>query len=116
MTALEYYRLHEDDRRAWAQEQSPACMVCGMCRATDIHEIERRGQAPRSWAHRCNYLFVCRFVCHSVALVNMPHAKQLAYKYLRDRANFDLESWNAIRKPPRHVTLAAVMAEVERMR
>lgn len=106
MTGTQYAKVNQANRRAWASEMPAPCMACRTTLGTDIHEIERRGQAPLRWAHRCNYLLVCR-LCHAGDLVNMPHAKQLAIKLLEDRENFDLEAWNAIRN--RQVTLPEVM-------
>lgn len=114
MTGTEYAKVNQPDRRAWAMEMPFSCMVCGKERATDTHEIERKGQAPRNWAHRCNYLRVC-FICHGTVIVNMPHAKQLAIKYVKDKQHFDLAAWNNIRKPPRLITLEEVLQYVEQL-
>lgn len=86
-------------------------MVCEKRPGEDIHEIERRSHAPWRWAHRCNYLFVCRD-CHSGELDSMPHAKQLAYKQLSDPDHYDLEEWlmvkDLILRAPDRVTQAEV--------
>lgn len=91
-------------------------MVCQSARATDIHEIERRSHAPWRWAHDCNYLFVCNG-CHAKKLDTMPHAEQLAYKFLRDPVCYSLKDWLMIRDPelkaPERVTQEEVDEFVE---
>jgi len=89
------------DRRLWAQDISTRmrqrCMGCEEFSHTlEVHEIERRSHAAERWAQRCNYLLICRR-CHVGKFATMPHARQLAYKFLFDREHFDLRAWLAIR-------------------
>lgn len=50
-------------------------------------------------------------------LAAMPHAKQLAYKYIRDVENYDLEAWLRVKDPslraPNRVTEDEVMDAVK---
>ena len=98
----EEYRLEiEQDRQAWYHEQPKRCMYCGASPRwpeLQVHEIERKSQAPRSWAQRCNYLLLCQ-PCHAGPFATMPHAKQLALKYLCDPEHFDLSGWLKIKDP-----------------
>ena len=98
----EEYRLEiEQDRQTWRCEQPGCCMYCGASPRwpeLQVHEIERKSQAPRSWAQRCNYLLLCQ-PCHAGPFATMPHAKQLALKYLCDPKHFDLPGWLKIKDP-----------------
>lgn len=87
------------------------CLGLGDYRGLAVHEIERRSQSSRSF-NRANYLLVCGN-CHEGPLANMPHAKQLAYKMLRDKVTpWNLEAWLAIGYGgPERVTQAEVEAE-----
>lgn len=101
------------DRREWSYGFGE-CFVCGEP-AVDIHEMERKSQAPRGWADRCNYLAVCR-VCHDGPLAAMPHARQLAYKLVGDPEHFDLDRWLGLRVGSGsrdRVTWSEVLEEVE---
>ena len=83
------------ERTAWGKQWG-RCMVCRqpfmvygpMTAKREIHEIARRGQAPKRWAFLENYLAVCKG-CHESVLAAMPHAQQLAYKRRHDPDNFD---------------------------
>jgi hypothetical protein len=85
----------------------------------DVHEIERRSQAPGHWAHRCNYLLLCR-ECHTGPFDSMPHAEQLAYKLLWDTMHFDLERWLRLRDAdltaPERITIEEVYEAAHRVR
>lgn len=80
-----------------------------------VHEIERRSHAPTTWAALCNLLYICE-PCHSGPFATMAHARQLAYKYLRDRDHFDLDAWLRLNDPalhaPNRVTMEEVLAAV----
>lgn len=117
------HRVYEDevreDREAWRREQPNLCMHCGAMPSwlpLAIHEIERRSHAVKRWGHRCNYLLVCT-PCHEGPFATMPHARQLAVKFLVDREHYDLEEWLKLRDPglraPLRVTEKMVAAEVE---
>lgn len=86
-----------DDRTAWGKEH-PWCFICGS-EGTEIHEICRRSQSPRGWAHRCNYFRVCSFGCHRLVedYAQYPLVRQLVIKALRDPDNFDLDAWLLLR-------------------
>lgn len=117
-----YYREVAPDRDEWRSAMPCRCMWCGTSRAfpgLEIHEIERRSHAKDRWGVRCNYLLLCS-LCHGGHFSCMPHAKQLAVKFVRDRENFDLDSWLRIRDPhlkaPDRVTMNDVMREVNDVR
>ena len=94
-----------------------------MCDAThhagfplETHEMERKSQAPYyAWAKEENYFRACK-KCHMDELAAMPHARQLAYKYIHDILHYDLESWLRIKDPelraPNRVTEDEVMEYV----
>lgn len=111
MTAAKrYYRLIEKDRYAWRDEMRPRCMKCFKkfdgWRWPEIHEIEKRSQAPLSWGKRCNYLLICH-PCHEEFHENAEwtHAQQLAIKLRMDPKHYDLAAWLAIKpRPETYVT------------
>jgi len=99
------------------------CWVCGNSgigvMALQIHEMERRSQATHyQWADLCNYFMTCA-TCHMDDLAAMPHAKQLAYKYIHDPDNFNLERWLRLKDPvlraPHRVTEQEVMSHVDEL-
>lgn len=95
-------------------EQMPRCMACGESPRWPplaVHEIERRSHAPRSWAHRCNYLLVCT-ACHEGPFATMPHAQQLAYKLIADPEGFDLQAWLRLGDPELRAPNRVTMDEV----
>lgn len=104
-----YYRSIKRDREAWRDEQKPRCMKClkafGGLRWPEIHEIEKRSQAPKSWGQRCNYLLLCN-PCHwEMDDAEWTHARQLALKFRMDPEHFDLAAWLAIKpRPATYVT------------
>jgi hypothetical protein len=120
MNAREYYLSIADDRNAW-RDIFTQCMWCSHNRTwvsvsrgaheLDIHEIERRSHAPRSWGVRCNYLRLCR-ECHQGMFASLDHAHQLAVKLVADPDHFDLDAWLRIRDPeltaPNRVTLSDI--------
>lgn len=82
----------------------------------ETHEMERKSQAPNhAWAKEENYFRACK-KCHMDDLAAMPHARQLAYKYIHDILHYDLESWLRIKDPelraPNRVTEDEVMEYV----
>ena len=107
------------ERQEWADaayRRQPLCMCCGKkfpWPGPQVHEMERKSQAVRRWAHACNYLLVCE-PCHAGPLATMPHVEQLARKYLMDRERFDLETWLTLRvgQQPRAITMGDVMQAV----
>jgi len=110
------------DRGNWSVDFN-RCWVCGNegrgVMALQIHEMERRSHAPNHrWADPCNYFKTCA-QCHMDDLAAMPHAKQLAYKYIHDRDTFDLERWLRLRDPelkaPQRVTEQEVMSHVNEL-
>lgn len=110
MTAQQYYRSIRKDREAWRDEMPPRCMRCRKkfddWRWSEIHEIEKRSQAPKSWARRCNYLLLCN-PCHwGMDEPEWTHARQLALKRRMDPEHFDLVAWLAIKpRPATYVTM-----------
>lgn len=91
-------------------------MWCGSGRGwldLQIHEICRRSQAPKSWAHNCNYLLLDGS-CHADIFATMPLARQLAVKKIRDPGNYSLEEWLKIRKTG-EVTEADVEKEIPQL-
>lgn len=113
-----------NDRRKWAfdawQRTKYRCMGCARKRQPmEIHEMERRSHSGKRWAHRCNYLLICRD-CHSGAFATMTHAKQLAFKLFWDPEHFDLQAWLRLRDrdlvAPERVTLAEVEAALVQVR
>jgi len=111
-----YYRSIRDDRDAWRDEMPQVCMCCGRKGHLEIHEIERKSQAPTRWAKRCNYLLLLNS-CHAGPFASMEHARQLAFKLIRDPENFDLMGWLAIKDPglraPERVTMDEIREQVE---
>lgn len=105
-----YYNSIKQDRYEWADERPQRCMRClkefrGF-RWREIHEIERRSQAPNNWWHRCNGLLLCN-PCHTDFdnATEWPHARQLALKRRMDREHFNLSEWHNIgRRPLSYVT------------
>lgn len=104
------------DRIAWAQEH-PACWLCGReewqlvkPERLEVHEICRCAHSTKAW-HRCNYFRACT-ECHAGPLDakdQMPHALQLAIKFMRDREHFDLQKWHEIvGRPTTYVTIEEV--------
>lgn len=97
-----------DRWRRMQMEQDGYCMLCSSQPATEVHEIERRSHAPRTWAHTCNYLHLCHD-CHHGRIPKMDHAEQLAVKLICDPRNFALVQWLKLRDPdlkaPERVTM-----------
>lgn len=104
------------DRTAWGDE-FPACWLCGReewqlvkPERLEIHEICRCAHSNDAW-DRCNYFRACT-ECHAGPLdskAQMPHALQLAIKFMRDRENFDLAKWLEVaRKPHTYVTIEEI--------
>lgn len=112
---MSYYDEISESRDNWRATRKALCMRCGGradFRGLQVHEIERRSHAPRSWAHPCNYLLLCG-TCHEGEFATMPHARQLAYKMIRDNDHYDLEAWLALgRRPSSYVTQDEVDQEV----
>lgn len=106
------------ERRSWSMGYV-ACWVCGRTPQVfplETHEIERKSQAPwHRWADTCNYFRTCHS-CHSDQLAAMPHARQLAYKYIHDPDNFNLDRWLRLKDPelraPDRVTEEEVLLHV----
>lgn len=102
-------------RQEWAEaawKRIRVCMGCGRSPAWyEVHEMERRSQAPKTWAHPCNYLLLCR-TCHAGPFATMEHAYQLAHKLYWDKEHFDLEAWLRLKDrelvAPRRVTMEEV--------
>jgi hypothetical protein len=110
MKARRYKQRAKADRDAWRDEMPDKCMACGRHLGgfwwPEVHEIERKGQAQYSWAHRCNYLKLCH-PCHTEMddYSIWPHARQLALKQRMDPEHFDLAAWLAIKpRPETYVT------------
>ena len=109
-------------RKEWAESvwtRIRVCMGCGRRPAWyEVHEMERRSQAPKTWAHPCNYLLLCR-ACHAGPFATMEHAEQLAHKLYWDKEHFDLEAWLRLKDKelvaPRRVTLAEVLEYMWRL-
>jgi len=103
------------NRTDWGREARATmrgrCMGCGTKQSTHIHEIERRSQSPTRWAHRSNYLLLCR-VCHAGAFDSMPHAEQLAYKLFWDPEHYDLDAWLRLRDPELKAPLRVMAGSV----
>lgn len=88
MTAKEYFLSIREERDAWANSQVQACMYCGLGdMPLEIHEMRRRGKAPREWGQTCNYLLLCT-ICHSKVFAAMPIEQQLSVKFTRDQKHF----------------------------
>lgn len=71
------------------------CMSCGGkgdWRGLNIHEVQRRSHAAKSWWHPCNALLLC-VPCHEGPFATMPHVEQLAVKFRSDPEDYDLEVW-----------------------
>jgi len=117
----EVKRLMED-RKEWANCWEK-CWVCGATHHAgfplETHEMERKSQAPHhAWATKENYFVACK-KCHMDDLAAMPHANQLAYKYIHDILHYNLESWLRIKDPelraPNRVTEDEVMEYVSKL-
>ncbi len=109
-------------RQSWADNRRQ-CWVCGATHHAgfplETHEMERKSQAPHhAWAKEENYFRACK-KCHMDDLAAMPHAKQLAYKYIHDILHYNLESWLRIKDPelraPSRVTEDEVMEYVYKL-
>lgn len=119
--AKAYEREVAAEREQWRLSQFPQCMYCDespQWPPLAVHEIERRAHAVKRWAEPCNFLLLCER-CHAGEFATMPHAKQLAVKFLRDRENYDLDAWLRLRDPameaPRRVTQEEVVRWVKRL-
>ena len=117
--ATTYYNSVKAARVEWANSKPAECMACGSKGGfvgLQIHEIERRSHAADAWAHWSNYLLVCQ-ECHDGLFASMPHAKQLAHKWLADKEDFHLMHWLSLRDPmlraPNRVTMGEVLEWVE---
>lgn len=117
--AAKYYESVKEERVAWARRKKQACMACGATNvwpALQIHEIERRAHCPDTWCHPSNLLYLCE-PCHAGDFASMPHARQLAVKWLADPDGFHLMHWLRLKDPllraPHRVTMAEVMEWVE---
>jgi len=117
MNASDYYELIKEEREEWRAAMPDQCMYCGTLEVNawpglDVHEIERKSQAPNNWGELCNYLKICRR-CHDGPFRDMDHDKQLAVKLIKDPENFDLWEWLRLRDPkltaPDRVTLDDVV-------
>lgn len=122
---MSYYATIKADRKAWRDSMPQRCMACG--RAPDdryvthevpvwleVHEIERRGHAPKSYGHPCNYLLLCHWCHGKMGAPDWPHARQLALKRLRDHEHFDLEAWLSLKpRPATYVTINDIAEEWE---
>lgn len=89
------------DREQWRHAQIPLCMYCDAQRdwlPLSVHEIERRSHSTKRWAALCNLLLLC-CRCHMDHFATMPHARQLAVKYMKDRLHYDLDAWLRLRDP-----------------
>lgn len=113
--AVKYSNSIRVDRREWRHSMPQMCMHCDWDekpKLLEVHEIERRSQAVNRWWHRCQGLLLCH-ACHSGIYDSMPHARQLAVKYLKDPEHYDLEAWLKIKpRPSTYVTEEEVMREV----
>ena len=117
----EYSEQVQPDRNAWHLSVPQMCMICGVADSTtmhglQVHEIERRSQAPGRWGHRCNYLIVCQ-ECHTTLGGKFwTHARQLAVKLIRDVRHFDLLAWLRLRdqelKAPDRVTMLEIVSHL----
>ena len=101
-------------RDEWRISLPQLCMSClgtGGYWPLEVHEIERRSHAPKSWQHTCNYLLLCK-TCHENQFATMPHAEQMAVKARRDRMHFNLDAWLRLRDPdlaaPDRVTIEEI--------
>ncbi len=111
------------ERRAWGKQYG-RCMICRqpfsvhgpLTTKREIHEIARKGQAPKRWAFLANYMAVC-LGCHETVLASMPHAQQMVYKRWHDPDNFDpLAICRAMGWADTGVTVADVDAAEREMR
>ena len=118
--SLSYYLQVKPDRDAWKADQPSRCWWCDVAEwesagPLQVHEIERKSQAPGRWGKRCNYCLLCA-ECHESPFGSMPHARQLALKYLHDPLHFSLEEWLSIKpRPESYVTMDEVLSEAERL-
>lgn len=116
--------LPDPDPQTWRREFCE-CFLCRMNQwDLQLHHIERRGQVHcerEDWPE--NWMLVCGS-CHRGPLATMPHAKQLAYKWIADAAGHAtldsfLDRWLRIKdadlKAPQRVTVAEVQAEIARI-
>ena len=91
-------------QRCWDKECRGGALWLGL----QVHEIERKSQAPKRWCHECNFALLCA-ECHGGRWATMPHAKQLAYKLVHDPEHFDLGKWLSLQpRGPRYVTMADI--------
>ena len=89
------------------------CMGCKHKMARlQIHEIERRAHAPKTWAHMCNYLLLCP-TCHGWPFDYMQHAKQLAHKLFWDSTHYDLDAWLRLRDTELLAPTRVLQSEVD---
>jgi len=117
---MNYYDEVKEEREAWRASMPGNCMYCGTleCNAwpgLDVHEIERKSHAPKSWGNTANYLKICRS-CHDGPFATMDHSRQLAIKLIKDFEHFDLLEWLRIRDPqlqaPDRVTMDEILAHL----
>lgn len=108
---------------AWRQGVPGICFVCcgkGDWRGLQVHHIQRKsGGMPKARRDRPENLFLCCAPCHEGPLATMPHAQQLALKWVHDKCNHPhlpsfVLAWLLIYDPglvaPERVTPAEVEA------
>lgn len=110
--------LPDPDMETWRREFKH-CFACGQeYWRMEVHHIERRGQAHSPREDRPeNWLLVC-CGCHADYLATMPHAKQLAHKWICDPCGHAtlatlLERWLRIKDPELKAPNRVTVAEVE---
>lgn len=117
---MSYYEEVREEREVWRAATPDQCMYCGTleCNAwpgLEVHEIERKSQAPKTWGSTCNYLKICNR-CHAGPFATMDHSKQLAVKLIKDFEHFNLMEWLRLRDPqlraPERVTMDEILSHL----
>ncbi|MCH9838234.1 hypothetical protein K0U83_21405 [bacterium] len=113
-------RTGQEGRALWRdyilERHQGRCQLCRTAAASEVHEIERRSHAAKTWANVVNYLHLCQD-CHHQVIPIMDHAEQLAVKLVTDPEHFALVEWLKLRDPglraPERVTMADIANYLE---
>lgn len=110
-------RLCGPTRRAFV-EAAVLCMCCAQEFATCCHEIARGSHRDAALQERLTWLATC-WLCNTGPLTDAtlwPLQKQLALKWIYDRAHFDLVGFNVLRgRAPGAIVMSEIIPEICRL-
>jgi len=102
LNAKQYYEQNKAIRDTWAAKQKRRCMKChspDQWPGLQIHEMEQKSAAPRSWLDPCNFLLLCQRDHEGFHNGNTrdSHVEQLRVKIREDAEHFSLGKWLTLR-------------------